>query len=125
MEKYFWHYKDLINDTLKESFKKGNKPSTIIKKINSIVKNHENRFVLGSNEQIYKERLERLKKINRCYIWLKSGYYKNSTHEITISLKDIKRISAKGEYFYLYYSDIEVSIPEQDYRDLKFLINNE
>ena len=121
---YPWILREYIYKLIENSIKKGNKTKTIIDKIKFIFQLNNELFKSSDSEAIYEGRLINLQRKERCFNFLKSGYFNFEGLGSYVKISDVKNIDYYGNNIYKMTNNLgkQTKISERDYYDLKLLI---
>ena len=119
-----WELKEYIYKLIENSIKKGNKPKTITNKIKVIFQFNQELFKSRDTKALYDGRLINLERKDRCFKFLKSGYFNFEGLGSYVKISDVKNIDYYGDDIYKMTdnSGKQIKISERDYFDLKLLI---
>lgn len=115
----------LENELREIVFKNTASKKTLWNKLKKSLSENDNLFKLRDEETTYKGVIDKLKRVERCFYFIKSGFFKSSDFEGSYSLTEIGYIESFANRKELTLKDKrKITISEQDYFDLKFLLNN-
>jgi len=118
-----WDFESELKKLIKTSLQSNNKESTILNKLNVFLNINKENLKHWEYKTIWPNHLENLERYERCFRFLKTGFFNTENHENLYSLSSVTSINS---YVHLGYkmtiNNVEHEISKQDYFDLKLIL---
>lgn len=124
-----WQFKKELINILEEGFHKNNTSRTTLRKISKFFKDNPDNIKAADGKVLWPSRFNDLMRYERCFNFIKSGYFNPEGKNHLIALSEIVEIGCysdnhevNGTYKFVDKKDSINVITKRDYFDLKLIL---